>query len=355
MSAPRSDTSFSIIGWDIGGAHLKAAFIQDHQLIAVQQLACPLWQDLSYLQSALDDVLRYWPQPTRHVITMTGELADLFSDRASGVNSLIEVMAKRCGTVPLYVFAGRRGLIGAEAGNQHINDIASANWLATVYYAARQLAQGVLIDIGSTTTDIIPFQQHTVLSSSISDADRLQSDELVYSGVVRTPVCALAARAPFQGQWQNLMAEVFATTADVYRLLEVLPENADQLPSADGRGKSIEESEARLARMLGRDASDASGTQWRQFAQYIARRQSAKIQDALERVLSNYSLAADAPLVGAGVGRFLVKHLATQRQQPYLDFSELCRCEALLADKAADCAPAVALALLAAHEPTLDC
>jgi probable H4MPT-linked C1 transfer pathway protein len=196
-----------------------------------------------------------------------------------------------------------------------------------------------------------------VLGDSVTDADRLQSGELVYTGVVRTPVCAMTDAAPWRGQWHPLMAEVFATSADVYRILQTLPQDADLLPSADGRGKSVAESTARLARMLGCDAENGSAQQWRQLAGYIARRQLQRIQDALDRILSRDALEdAAAPLVGAGVGRFLVVRLAELLHRPYIDFATLCRCPTGLSDRAADCAPAVALALLSDHviDQTLD-
>jgi probable H4MPT-linked C1 transfer pathway protein len=345
-----------IIGWDIGGAHLKAAMLENHRLVRISQSACPLWQDLSYLHKALDAVLQEWPRAARHVITMTGELADLFPDRATGVKSLLAVMRERLPDATIAVFAGHTGIVDITQSEKYIGEIASANWLATACYTAGIYRQGVLIDIGSTTTDIIPFQQGQVLSTSITDADRLQCDELVYTGVVRTPVCAKTNRVPWKGQWHPLMAEVFATSADVYRILVMLPQHADQLPSADGRGKSVAESTARLARMVGCDTADGSAAEWQQLATHIARRQLETIQDAIDRILSKHPLADDAPLIGAGVGRFLVRRLAELLGRPYIDFAAVCRCSGELADKASDCAPAVALALSAdvTHGETLD-
>lgn len=339
------------VGWDLGGAHLKAARAENGVLKEVRQAACPLWQGIEHLDSALRQIISIWPQADCHTITMTGELVDLFPDRAAGVAALAQHAREHLGADRMQIYAGRAGLIGYDRVQVAAlsAQIASANWLASASFAATRQAQGVLFDIGSTTTDIVPFAAGNVLSASISDSDRLGNGELLYTGAVRTPVCAIADRVPFDGQWQSVAAEFFATMADVYRLLERLPEQADLLPSADGRGKTIPASTARLARMLGRDAAQAGSDKWRQVAAYFARRQEEKIHDALDCVLSRHSLPYSAPFIGAGSGRFIVKRLAAIRGCSYLDFADLCNTNTSgdLAAKAADCAPAVALALLA--------
>jgi len=50
-----------IVGWDIGGAHVKAAFMDlDKQFIEVIQKPCPLWQGLSHLQHAVTEIVQQW-------------------------------------------------------------------------------------------------------------------------------------------------------------------------------------------------------------------------------------------------------------------------------------------------------
>lgn len=336
-----------LIGWDVGGAHLKAALLVDGHLRAVRQTPCPLWRGLEHLSRALELTLADWPLAPCHAVTMTGEMVDLFTDRASGVAALSQLLQQRLGQVLL--FAGRRGFVAVDQAAIAAPEIASANWLASAAWAAARLDAAVLIDIGSTTSDIIPLAGGQPATSSRSDLDRLGNGELVYTGVVRTPVHALAARVPLRGRWQTLCAEFFASAADVYRLLGVLPADADQHDTADGRGKSVAESTARLARMLGCDASAASAAEWHQLAAYLARCQLTQLQDGLALVLSAHPLAAPAPLLGAGVGRFLVDRLSRYEHRPYRDFGTLCSDEPALQAAAADCAPAVAVGLLAAR------
>src|SRR5262249_56345410 len=126
-----------------------------------------------------------------------------------------------------------------------------------------------------------------------TDAQRLSAGELVYTGMVRGFVMATVTRAPFAGEWTTLVNENFANMADVHRILEALPDGADQMATPDGRDKTIAASRARLARMVGRDASDASDAQWRELARWFAEAQLRVISDGAMLVLSRAALGAD--------------------------------------------------------------
>lgn len=340
-----------VIGWDLGGAHLKAAAVSaDGKVRHVIQQACPLWQGLEQLHRAVRLTMETIPEgPVLHAVTMTGELVDLFTNRKQGVRALIDGMKRHASPADIRVYAGQLGFLDTDQAIGNIDRVASANWLASATLAATRVNQGLFVDVGSTTTDIIPFRHGQVAARGYKDYDRLHNDELVYTGVVRTPVMSLAQRVPFEGAWINLMAELFATTADVYRLTNALPEHADLLPSADGGGKSQIDSARRLARMLGRDVETASLAAWKRLASYFAERQLDLIADACACNLSLGIVSNDSPLVGAGVGRFLVRALASRLERPYRDFddffSDYAHEQHRLA--AADCAPAVAVASLA--------
>jgi probable H4MPT-linked C1 transfer pathway protein len=344
-----------MIGWDIGGAHLKAAALDaSGRILAVVQEACPLWQGLDRLHSALDAALeRLRPAPRcRHAVTMTGELVDCFPGREAGVMALVEAVAERFGPGNVSVFAGHWGFLDAAAVTpQDAVRIASANWLTSGLWTAARLPEALFVDIGSTTTDILPICEQTVKNRGYTDDERMRYDELIYTGIVRTPVMALAERVPFEGEWTGIMAEHFATAADIYRLTGELPEHADQMPAADNGAKTPEGSRRRLARMFGRDAEAASAGAFRRAAEFLRERQLARIRGGLEIQLSRDFLGDEAPLVGAGVGRFLVRELAARLQRPYVDFSDLFSMATSQTEfRAADCAPAAAVACLAARE-----
>lgn len=334
-------------GWDLGGANLKLARIEDSRVSDVRQIPCPIMSDRVKFDAALGQALDLCSPGARHAVTMTGELSDVFADRAEGVGYLVELMRKAAGHQTLFYGIGK-GFLPPDEAVTEWQTVASANWHASAALAAMIYPEGLFVDIGTTTTDLIPFIGGQPATRGATDGERLTEWELVYTGVVRTPVMAIAHEAPFRGRMQGVAAERFATMADVYRLTGQLPEDADPHPTADQRDKGVEASAARLARMLGRDRVEADLAEWVGLACNLAGCQMTKIEAAARVLLEREGLGASAPVIGAGCGRFLAKDLANRLGRPYRDFAEAIECAAEAREMAARCAPAVAVALLAA-------
>ncbi len=311
----------SVIGWDIGGAHLKAARIEAGRVVAVLQLPCPLWLGLDRLDAALAEAVQRLGPASLHAATMSGELADVFADRTQGVIGITEALRAAIAPAPLCLYAGAAGFLPPALAAARAGEIASANWHASAALAARDVRDALFVDIGSTTTDLIPIVDGVVRAGA-SDAARLAAGELVYTGLTRSFVMALAARAPFGGVWQPLAREYFASSADVYRILGTLPADADLLDTADGREKTVAASIARLARMVGRDAATADEAAWRDLAAFFAEAQLRDIADAAMQCLSRVRLPPEAPVIGAGIGMAVVEALAARLGRPYRALTE---------------------------------
>jgi probable H4MPT-linked C1 transfer pathway protein len=346
----------SVIGWDVGGAHVKAAWLDGARLRDTVQWACPLWMGLDRLDATLSQARARWPwmHRARHAVTMTGEMADLFATRAEGVCRIAGRMALQPG-IALGFWAGEEGFVRPQDVASRWEAIASANWLATAALAARRMGDALLVDIGSTTCDLVPLRHERPAARGRSDAQRLLSGELVYQGVTRTPLCALARQIDFEGRPHNVMNELFATTADVYRLLGELDPAHDQHPAADQGAKDAPGTRRRLARMVGRDAGDAGEDAWLDFARAWRGAQLNEIGRNLDHVLRACALPAGAPLVAAGCGSFLVEKLAAARGRPCRFFAtEVVRAHPEAAPAALRlaqvCAPAVAVGLLLEQE-----
>ena len=378
-----------VVGWDIGGAHVKACLLRDGRVVDVAQWACPLWQGIEHLHHVLRLAQARWPQlgTATHAVTMTGEMTDLFEHREDGVQRIAAALYDALAPVSpdaLRFFAGESMWCGLAEVGEHWERIASANWLATATHAAHCVDEGVLIDIGSTTTDLIAFRAGRVLSSECgsatlldpcggragrspalgaltrgrSDAERLASGGLVYHGVVRTPLCALGPRVAWRGGETNVMNEFFATTADVYRLTGELDPAHDLHPSADNAPKDAPATRRRLARMIGLDAREATPDDWLAFAHTWRSRQVDELAGQLRRVVAAHGLSAKAVALSAGCGDFLVADIVAQAGPP----REQLRYGRAVAPLAADalpsgddaarwaqvCAPAVAVAALLA-------
>lgn len=339
-----------VTGWDLGGANIKAASAEGGRITKVVQVPCPLLADPSKFDQALAEALSLLPAPDVHAVTMTGELSDVFESREQGVFYLIALMQEIAAGRPLRLYAGQAGFLEAKAAERQTLKVASANWHATAALIAGHLRDALLVDVGTTTTDVVPVKAGRVAARGYTDAERLTEGELIYAGVVRTPVMAVAQSAPFRGRPQRIAAERFATMADVFRLTGELPQDADPYPAADNRGKSEIESAARLARMLGRDRLDAEAAEWAALARFFADTLLATIEKAARAVADREALTPEAPVIGAGCGRFLAAQLAARFGRPYIDFAGFIETAPEAKEMTACCAPAAAVALLVTED-----
>jgi probable H4MPT-linked C1 transfer pathway protein len=333
-------------GWDLGGVNLKLAQAQDGRILSVAQIPCPALTEPRKFDRAVEEAQVFvGGRNATHAITMTGELSDVFANRYEGVAYLVALMRQAVGESAR--FYSLDGFVDAHGAVADWQNVASANWHASAALAATVEDSGLLVDVGTTTTDIIPFKDGRACAVGRNDGDRLTEGELIYRGVVRTPVMAVAGQAPFRGRMQGLAAERFATMADVYRLTGELPDDADPFATADNRSKDLEDSAARLARMLGRDADDADFVAWQALAHFLARRLLDQVEADARAVIEREALNPKAQIVGAGCGRFLAVALAERLGRPYRDFADLIPCSDTAREMVSRCAPASAVAQLA--------
>ena len=335
--------SDATLGWDVGGAHLKAALVSaTGEVLEVYQVACPLWRGIAVLDQALAEVLGQLETiPQQHAITMTGELVDIFLSRREGVMQIAQFMADHLNGEVLF-YSAKQGFVDSAEVSFYADSIASANWHASASLIAKSINQAVLVDIGSTTSDLILIKDGLIASQGFNDAERMRFDELIYAGVVRTPLMALCHQVEFDSHLVNVAAEHFATTADVYRLTGELALEDDIADTADGAGKTELESARRLARMIGHDVEDKDISAWKALAFEFRKVQITRLQEAL----SHLDINQDVPLVGAGAGRFLVRVLAEEMSKPYLDVETLMNASNKASHWASVCLPAVAVASL---------
>ena len=343
----RRETARRTFGWDIGGAHLKGACFDDDVLRDVAQWRCELWRGLSHLHEAFAAARERFGDNTTctHAVTMTGELTDVFEHREAGVAAIVAATVRALGP-DVGFYAGREGFVDASAASVRWGAIASANWLATASVVAQRLYDAVLIDMGSTTTDVVPIAGGRVVARGRDDAARLAARELVYVGVVRTPLCALAQRVRFRGRASNVMNELFATSADVFRLTGELAPAHDQAATADGAPRDLASTRRRLARMIGCDARDATDDEWLALAREWRSSFVALVRENVEAALGAAGVPRDAPIVGAGCGSFLVRECAAGMKRRYVEFADVVAAAPEWRDGAGLCAPAVAVAIL---------
>jgi probable H4MPT-linked C1 transfer pathway protein len=336
----------SVIGWDIGGAHLKAARAEKGSIVEAIQIVCTPHHGVTHLERAIEEAAARLGAADRHGVTMTAELSDAFETRAQGVVSVAAILGRELKSGDVSFYAGARGFVSRAQVAETALEIASANWRASAELVARRCADALFIDMGSTTTDLVPIRAGSVAALGATDAERLAYGELVYTGFTRGNPLSGLSMAPIDGRWTPLVNENFATMADVRRVLGELSEDSDLMPTADGRAKTAHASMARLARLAGRDVSDASPQQWRDFADFLSRARLRLVEDQIALLKSRGAIAPETPFVGAGVGRKMVERMSRAQQRAYRDLDEFIDAAPHAKSSAANCAPAAAIALL---------
>ncbi len=332
------------IGLDIGGANLKAADSDGRVL----SRSFAVWKRPERLGSELAKLLALFPKPDCLAVTMTAELADCFSTKSQGVDRVLSAVEQVAGTTPVIVWQTGAEFVTSVVAREIPLLVAAANWHALATWFGRLVPRNsaVLIDVGTTTTDVIPMLDGVPVPAGMTDIQRLISGELIYSGVRRTPLCAVALSVPFREGYCPLAAELFATTLDVYLILKMIPEDASDHDTANGQPATVVSAHDRLARMVCCDRQEFTLADAETMARFLADVQQQRISAALKRVLSN--LAGDCrEVLISGSGTFLAETVLSEHRR--LHGARRIRLAEQLTPEASQAACAVAVAQLASE------
>jgi hypothetical protein len=329
--------SASVLGLDIGGANLKVAHLNGQ----ARSQPFELWKNPAGLSDALAWLLREIPAHDLLAVTMTGELCDCFETKRQGVTAILDAVQRVAGNVGVRVWNNQGRFADLDGAKADPLPFAAANWLALATFAGRLAPRGpaLLLDIGSTTSDIIPLLDGRPIPHGRTDPERLRSHELVYTGVRRTPVCAVLGGFG--------AAEFFATTLDVYLTLGQIPEDPTDQNTADGRPATRSFAHARLARMLCADTETATTEETRKLAERVLLRQVYALGFALGQVAKALPSQPQTVLV-SGAGEFLAR-LAVENQTAFPQ-CRLLELSSLLGIRVSQSACAYAVAVLATEE-----
>jgi len=280
-----------MIGIDVGGANLK---VVDDAGVHIHY--CPLWQ-----KAPIAELLRPYAGEEAAVV-MSGELADSFSCKAEGIRFIVDAVRS---VFPEARFYGTEGAFHDDA----VPELAAANWLASADFLRTRYPDSVLVDMGSTTTDIIPLNAFESLKG-MTDLDRLQKGYLVYTGLLRTPVPAVLREVYLGGVETLLSSELFAVSADAHLVLGHITPEEYTVPTPDNAAVTMEASLMRLARVVCADLSEIGEAGARSVARQFWSAQSSMILRQIMRVMEE--TGADtvlpagiaAPLLGSAIGDF---------------------------------------------------
>jgi len=303
-----------ILGWDVGGANLKAARIGDVGQCEpnVLERSFPLWREPHNLSAVLTETAERLGGAGTMAVTMTAELADCFTTKREGVAFVLDAFQTAFPAIDPWVYGVDGRFRSAAAARKQPLEVAAANWMATATLVARSIPDALLLDVGSTTADVIPIVAGRVAARGRTDPDRLRTGELVYTGALRTPVCAIVRSVPLCGRLCRVAAEHFAVAADVHLWLGRIEEGDYTCETPDGRGRSRPEAGARLARMVCADLEMLGDGEITAIAEHIAQAQVRRIAGGIRQVMRRLGPACPCVAVLAGQGTFLATAAAEE-------------------------------------------
>jgi len=313
----------NILGFDIGGANTKAAFIRTHNL-QVMELKTgmeyfPIWKrgkaELPAVLKKFAEQMASYGSIDAIGVTMTAELSDAYQTKREGVNHVLDCVVQCFPSTPIYVLNVEAEMILVEEARKHYLTVASANWAATGWMVSRLINNCIVVDVGSTSTSIIPIVEGRIAAEGKTDLEKLANGELVYTGALRTNIATIVSHVPLRRCMVRVSSELFAQSGDVHLLLGNISEEEYNVDTADGRGKSRAEAMARLARVVCADIEMLSQEEIMEMARYIYERQVDQIAEGLMQVYTRIHprVKGELPVVITGIGGKFLGRKAAER------------------------------------------
>jgi probable H4MPT-linked C1 transfer pathway protein len=336
----------TVIGLDIGGANTKAVFLRTKDG-CVEELRTaieyfPVWKDpkkLADVLSTLREEVSGKAKLDGVGLTMTAELSDAYQTKREGVDHILACAAQVFADLPVFVLDVDASLVSMDDARSEPLRVAAANWAATGWLVAQLIKTCVIVDVGSTSTSIIPVIDGLVSAAGKTDLEKLTVGELVYTGSLRTNVAAIVKSVPLRDSVARVSSELFVQSGDVHLFLGNITEAEYTTETADGRGKTKREAMARLARVVCADIEMLTEEEIVQIAKYIYNKQVDQVIEGLSQVYSRARslTTAKIPVVVTGLGKdFLAKTAAQRlRVERIIDLSKLMPNDVVMASPAA--------------------
>ena len=339
-----------IIGWDIGGANIKAAIIQSEKKtiksIKIIKEYFPIWKESSKLAESLLEIQKRISsiEPSAMGLTMTAELSDAYRTKREGVNHVLNSALKAFKQTPFSVLNVKTELISVKEAKANPIEVAAANWVATGWLISQKIKTCVIVDVGSTSTSIIPIIDGQISAVGKTDLEKLRVGELVYTGCLRTNIAAIINSIPFRGSEVKVSSEFFSQSGDIHIILGNIVEEEYSTETPDSRGRTKKNAMERLARVICGDLEMIEEGEIFQIANYIYSKQLDQISEGLKKVYSNTNFGEkkDIPVVVTGMGKdFMAAKAAKQ-----LGISKIIDIKQILDNNTYIASPAVGVALM---------
>ncbi|MBD3353388.1 MAG: hypothetical protein GF364_18040 [Candidatus Lokiarchaeota archaeon] len=324
MSKIKKDTCRFILSLDIGGANTKVSLLkldleeyikksEDNLISSYKNILSssthvysdiqffPFWdrktEDFNHvlkeikteIEKIITDDNNNRLQPNYHVVvTVTAELSDAFYTKKEGIVTICDSLRKVFNESEVRFINVHGNFIKITDAIEDYLSVSASNWVSTSLVLGEREKLGILLDMGSTTLDLIPIKDGIPVTIGKNDVDRLLNYELFYTGILRPPVSTVAYNVPFRNSLCPMSFEEFALMADVYLILGEISEEQYTCDTVDGRGKDLQNCYARLSRIICGDPDMITREELDQIAHDLYIKQKELVKDAITRAIDKF-------------------------------------------------------------------
>lgn len=342
----------NVLGLDIGGANTKATFLKTERGKLTEQKTVleyfPVWKKKKQLAKLLKQIKETVVNSTvldGVGVTITAELSDAYLTKKEGIHHVLDCVSQVFGDVPVFVLDVEANLLPVQQALKDPLKVSSANWAATGWVVSQLIKNGIVVDVGSTTTSIIPIINGKIAAQGKTDLEKLQNGELVYSGSLRTNIAAIVKAVPVKGKTTRVCSELFAQSGDVHLILGNISKIDYTAETCDGRGKTKQETLARLARIVSADTDMLTEQEIMHIAEFVYKKQVEQIAKGLKQVYERTKLPKEkVKIVVTGLGQNFLAQKAAQK----LGLTKITDMKDILDADSAVVSPSVGVALMVA-------
>ncbi len=303
-----------VLGLDVGGVHIKHSLVRvgkKTRFKASETIPFEIFRDKDQLPALLEKI-RNKHGPDCVSLTMTGELSDVFRNRRQGVRWIAKTVHEAMANLEIRIMDVDGRLVSYHEAMYAPERVASANWAATLGWMCKGVKDGIVLDVGSTTTDILPIRNHKPCVMGKSDFGRLKNGELLYTGCLRTNASFVVPMVRLGGKRVATCPEHFAIIGDAHLFLGELKPKQYTTPTPDGRGKTKSAAAARLARLVLSEPDELGFEQVESIARQVVDAQVDNIAKAVKRMAGRFAAPDRIPVILIGPGRLYLDRLKSQ-------------------------------------------
>jgi len=302
------------LGIDIGGAHIKLIGLNKKRSVCYANYRkCYVWKGLNNLKKEFEYINDLnFDKKIICGITMTAELCDIFKSRKVGANKISDL----CKILKYnFLFYSKQKNTFTRDVKSNYKNIISMNWHAVARYFLRYYKNLIIIDFGSTTTDFICIKDGFINNVGVDDFSRLSEGELIYTGVVRTPLFGVQSKINYKNSIYYVIPELFSSTSDLYRVNNFINKDFDVDDEADHQGKSITESLVRISRSFAIDYKKKNHRLLLDLSKILIKKQIKTIEENIKILKKKNNYKKNVPIFFSGIGRSILKNMCRQKEK----------------------------------------